>query len=208
MDIAKFKKLPVIGILRGISLDLIEPLVETAYESGLETLEITMNSENALGLIARAKKVAANRMTIGAGTVMDIDSMQTAQAAGASFAVLPTLVPEVVKYCLQNKIPVFPGALTPQEIYNAWRAGATMVKVFPARTVGPEYFREIKGPFKDIELLACGGVTPDNMRSYFYNGANAITFGASVFKQEWLQTRDFESIGNQIKKYIKQIPLE
>jgi 2-dehydro-3-deoxyphosphogluconate aldolase/(4S)-4-hydroxy-2-oxoglutarate aldolase len=208
MDIAKFKKLPVIGILRGISLDLIEPLVETAYEAGLETLEITLNTENALELIARAKKIAGSRMSIGAGTVMDIDAMQTAQAAGASFAVLPTLVPEVVKYCLQNKIPVFPGALTPQEIYNAWRAGATMVKVFPARTVGPEYFREIKGPFQDIQLLACGGVTPENMPAYFYHGANAITFGASVFKQEWLQTRDFDSIGKLIRKYIKQIPLE
>lgn len=62
-----------------------------------------------------------------------------------------------------------------------------MVKVFPAKCFGPEYFREIKGPFNDIELMAVAGVTPQNMRDYFSCGASAIAFGASVFRKEWLQ---------------------
>ncbi len=107
---------------------------------------------------------------------------------------------------LKNKIAVFPGALTPQEVHIAWEEGATMVKVFPAKFFGPEYFREIKGPFDDIELLACAGVTPWNLREYFSCGSSAAAFGASVFKKEWLQKKDYSKISNAIKRYIQQLP--
>ena len=81
-----------------------------------------------------------------------------------------------------------------------------MVKVFPAKFFGPDYFREIKGPFPDIELLACAGVTPENLKAYFENGASAIAFGASVFKKEWLAQRDFASIAESIKRYLCFFP--
>ena len=146
------------GILRGAEVDIIDPIVETVISSGLHTIKITLNTPGAPDLIRRMVKVAQNRLTIGAGTVLTMDDLHSALDAGATFIVLPTLVHDVVGYCTENKIPVFPGAFTPQEIYNAWRAGATMVKVFPAKFFGPTYFKEIKGPFQDIKLLACGGV--------------------------------------------------
>lgn len=80
-----------------------------------------------------------------------------------------------------------------------------MVKVFPSGVFGPAYFKEIKGPFDDIELLACGGVTPEGMKDYFANGASAIAFGASVFRREWLAKKDFASIGEAIKKFVMVI---
>jgi 2-dehydro-3-deoxyphosphogluconate aldolase/(4S)-4-hydroxy-2-oxoglutarate aldolase len=97
---------------------------------------------------------------------------------------------------------VFPGAFTPQEIYNAWVAGATMVKIFPAQFMGPGYIKEIKSPFDSIDMLACGGITPENIRSYFDCGASAVAFGGSVFQEEWLKARDFDSIGRSIKALI------
>jgi len=115
--------------------------------------------------------------------VLTLQDLESALGSGAGFIVLPVLVRAVVEYCVKNKIPVFPGALTPQEIYQAYASGATMVKVFPAKFFGPEYFREIKGPFNKIELLACGGVTPENLKNYFASGANAVTFGASVLRR-------------------------
>jgi len=118
---------------------------------------------------------------------------------------MPVLIKDVTEYCVKNKIPVFPGALTPKEIYAAWRSGATMVKVFPAVFFGPEYFKEIKAPFNDIELLACSGVRPDNLEAYFSNGASAVSFGASVFKKEWLGFRDFKSIGKRIEEYLEAL---
>lgn len=194
------------GIVRGVELEQIEPLIEAVISSGLKTLEITMNTQEAAQLIRKARKISQKHLMLGAGTVLDTDSLKQAIDAGATFIVMPTLVKDVLGYCLKNKIPVFPGALTPQEIYRVWKEGATMVKVFPAKFFGPEYFREIKGPFSDIELLACAGVTPSNMREYFTSGASAVAFGASVFKKEWLQTKDYPSITRAIKAYLEQLP--
>jgi len=203
MDIARFKKLPVMGILRAVGLDVIEPLTETIISSGLETVEIAMNSEDSCELIHKVAQTAKGRLMVGAGTVLNLASLDEALTAGATFIVMPTLVADVMDYCAKNIIPAFPGALTPKEIYEAWNAGATMVKVFPAGACGgPEYFKEIKGPFSNIELMACGGVTPENIKSYFANGASAVAFGASVFKKEWLVKGNFASIAQAIKKLI------
>jgi len=202
VDVARFKKFPLLGIIRGIESDTLEPLVETIITAGLETIEITMNTKGAAALISKAIKLSHKRLCIGAGTVLDIESLKSALSSGATFIVTPILVKDVLEYCLKNKVPVFPGGLTPKEIYEAWDRGATMVKVFPAQVFGPKYFKEIKGPFGDIELLACSGVSPDNLANYFENGASAVSFGASVFRKEWLENRDFKSISCRIKEYL------
>ncbi|OGW75613.1 MAG: hypothetical protein A2Z72_00430 [Omnitrophica bacterium RBG_13_46_9] len=202
MDIKKFAQLPIMGIIRGIEHGVVEPLAEGIVSAGLKTVEITMNTPGAEGLIREMAKAAKNRLVIGAGTVLEMDELRKALDAGATFIVMPTLVRDVTEYCAKNGIPVFPGALTPQEIYNAWRAGATMVKVFPAKFFGASYIMEIKGPFRDIELLACGGVTPENIRSFFSCGASAVAFGGSIFKKEWLAKRDFRSISKGIKSLV------
>ncbi|MDD5130855.1 MAG: bifunctional 4-hydroxy-2-oxoglutarate aldolase/2-dehydro-3-deoxy-phosphogluconate aldolase [Candidatus Omnitrophica bacterium] len=202
MDVAVFKKKPILGILRGIDIDLIEPLIETVISAGLETLEITMNTYDAAAIIKKAKQAGGKYLTLGAGTVLTRQELNSALKNGASFIVLPVLVKEVVEYCIKNKIPVFPGAFTPQEIYQAHKSGATMVKVFPGKFFGPEYLKEIKGPFAEIELLACGGVTPGNLKNYFAAGASAVTFGASIFRRDLLLAKDFKAIGRAVKEFI------
>lgn len=162
-----------------------------------------MNTEDAPLLIRRAVKIANKRLMIGAGTVLGMKSLKSALEAGATFIVMPVLIKDVIRYCVKNKIPAFPGALTPQEIYNAWDAGASMVKVFPSGFFGPKYFNEIKAPFDNIELLACGGVTVQNIKDYFSNGASAAAFGASIFKKEWLAQKNFAGIGESIKQLIE-----
>ncbi|MDY6893680.1 MAG: bifunctional 4-hydroxy-2-oxoglutarate aldolase/2-dehydro-3-deoxy-phosphogluconate aldolase [Chloroflexota bacterium] len=199
MDIDQFKRLPILGIVRGVEADAIEPLVETVVSARLQTIEITMNTPGAPDLIRRMVDAAGDRLTVGAGTVLTMESLHAALDAGATFIVMPTLVPDIVEYCAQRQIPVFPGALTPQEIYTAWCAGATMVKVFPARLFGPAYFKEIKGPFNDVELLACGGVTAENIGTYLSNGASAVAIGESVFRKEWLTSHQFTRIGEAVE---------
>jgi len=204
MDVDKFKELPIMGILRGAGAEIIEPLTEAVISSGLKTIEIAMNTAGAAESSGRMIKAAGKQLTIGAGTVLTKGALHSALDAGATFIVLPTLAVDIVKYCVKKKVPVFPGAFTPQEIYNAWRAGATMVKVFPAKFFGAGYIKEIKGPFNDIELLACGGVTPENIGSFFSAGASAVAFGGSVFKKEWLAGREFSHIEERIKKLITE----
>jgi 2-dehydro-3-deoxyphosphogluconate aldolase/(4S)-4-hydroxy-2-oxoglutarate aldolase len=207
VDVKKFKALPLLGILRDIDEDTIGPLVETVVASGLATIEVTMNTGGAATLIKKAVKIARDSLIIGAGTVLDLKDLKSATDSGATFVVMPVFIEGIVKYCMKNKIPVFPGAMTPQEIYLAWRSGATMVKVFPSGLFGPAYFRELKGPFKDIELLACGGVTPENMKDYFASGASAVAFGASVFRKDWLAARDFAKIGSAIRRFTDAMPV-
>jgi len=205
MDVARFKKKPLMGILRGIESKHLEPLLETIVSSGLETIEITMNTPGASALIRQARKLSRGKLVIGAGTVLDLEGLKSAMDSGASFIVMPVLIKEVLKVCLKKNIPVFPGALSPQEIYNAWEAGATMVKVFPAKFFGPGYFKEIKGPFNDIELMACSGVTPENLRDYLNCGASAVTFGSSVFRKECIEEGDYKGISRLIKEYLGQL---
>ena len=207
MDITQFKRKPVLGILRGATLDIIEPLIESVIAAGLETIEITMNTPYAVDLIRKAHAVSQGRLMLGAGTVLTVENAKAAVDAGATFIVMPVLIRDVLAYCVKMSLPVFPGALSPQEIYNAWNEGATMVKVFPANFFGPEYFREIKGPFDQVELLACGGVTPENMQAYFSHGARAVSFGASVFKKDWLARKDFSSIAHSIEAFLKKLPV-
>jgi 2-dehydro-3-deoxyphosphogluconate aldolase/(4S)-4-hydroxy-2-oxoglutarate aldolase len=77
-----------------------------------------------------------------------------------------------------------------------------MVKVFPAGLFGPDYFKEVHGPFQDVELLACGGVSAENISTFFSCGASAVAFGGSIFKQEWLMRREFDCIAESIKALI------
>lgn len=203
MDIAKFQQKPFLGILRGIDSEVLEPLLNTIISSGLKTIEITMNTQGAAELIRKTVEISQGKLMVGAGTVLNMKSMQQALDAGATFIVSPVLIEDIVGYCANNKIPVFPGALTVQEIYNAWNAGATMVKVFPAKVFGPPYFKEVKAPLNEIKLLACGGVNPENIKQYFDCGADAVAFGTSVFKKEWLDKKDFKSIEESIKKLMQ-----
>ncbi|MBI4825589.1 MAG: bifunctional 4-hydroxy-2-oxoglutarate aldolase/2-dehydro-3-deoxy-phosphogluconate aldolase [Nitrospirae bacterium] len=202
MDVNRFKELPILGILRGITSESVKPLTETAVSSGLKAIEITMNTPDAAGLISQMVRAADGRIAVGAGTVLSLKDLHSALDAGATFIVMPTLISDVMEYCVKNSIPVFPGALTPQEIYNAWNAGATMVKVFPAKFFGPSYMKEIKGPFQDIKLLACGGISAETIGQFFSSGADAVAFGGGIFKKEWIDAGKFALIEEAITKLI------
>jgi 2-dehydro-3-deoxyphosphogluconate aldolase/(4S)-4-hydroxy-2-oxoglutarate aldolase len=202
MDVKKFKEFPLMGILRDIKLDAAGKLVETVLASGLKCVEVTMNTSGAAKLIKSMKGFAKGDLMIGAGTVLTMDDLRQGLDSGASFIVMPTLVVDVMAYCAKRSIPVFPGAFSPQEVYNCWQAGATMVKVFPAKFFGPDYIKELKGPFKNVELLACGGVNPDNIGEFFSCGASAVAFGGSIFKKEWIDKGEFSKIAEGIKALI------
>jgi 2-dehydro-3-deoxyphosphogluconate aldolase/(4S)-4-hydroxy-2-oxoglutarate aldolase len=202
MDIDRFRSLPVMGILRGGDVSLVGDLVAALVRAGLETLEITLNTPDAPSMIRRARDVAGDALMIGAGTVLDRSGVVTALEAGAGFIVSPVLVPEVMAECRSRGVPAFPGALTPQEIFAAASAGAAMVKVFPASVFGPSYFREVRGPFEGIELLACGGVRASNCAEYFSAGAAAIAFGGSVFSLARFAARDYEAVGRDVAALV------
>jgi len=114
------------GIIRGLPVDRAAGFAGCVVSSGLKTLEVTMNTDSAGEVLKIIKKTAGEKLMLGAGTVLTVDDLKEALDCGAGFIVLPTLVKEVVEQCVKKNVPVFPGALSPQEIYQAWLAG-----VFP-----------------------------------------------------------------------------
>ncbi len=208
MNLSEFKKLPVLGILRGIEQKHVYPLTRAVVASGLKFIEVTMNTPGAEDMIREMVTVSAGELSVGAGTVLNLEDLNKALAAGAEFIVSPVLVEEVVVSCNELNIPVFPGALTPQEVFNAWNAGATMVKVFPTKQLGPGYIKELKGPFDQIEMMACGGVNKDTIAEFFQCGASAVGFGGSIFRKEWMVSGQYEHITAAIRELISAAQLE
>lgn len=199
-----FAATPIIGILRGIHKDVMLATVNAAFDGGLRCIEITMNTPDAVDLIAMADREKRPGTFIGAGTVVTGASCEEAIQAGAKFIVAPTVQTEVVDICKRRSIPVFPGALTPSEVYAAWKAGAYMVKVFPVSAMGgPSYIRELRGPFESVPLLACGGVTLDNLNEYFAAGAHGIAIGARVFNLQVIKAGNFRKIREAIAALVQ-----
>lgn len=178
---ALFKKLPVVGILRFFKRAEVEKLVPASLEGGLNTIEVTMNSAGAEDLIRLTADLVGAKGNVGAGTVTDIPTLDKALKAGASFIVTPAVVPDVIKACVERKVPVMPGAMTPTEILTAWRLGATMVKVFPADQLGPGHIKAVKAPFPEIPLMPTGGVTVETLPAFKKAGADAFGVGGPLF---------------------------
>ena len=126
----------VIGILRGVDKDFFSKIVDAAFAVGLQALEVTMNTENVLPMIeANLGKVPKGAL-LGVGTVRTVQEAKAAISAGAMFLVTPSVNIEVIEYATGQEVPVVAGALTPTEIFTAWQAGASMVKVFPCGAMG------------------------------------------------------------------------
>ena len=204
-DLPYFEGEPVLGILRGIKLEKLDQIFEVIVDSGLKYIEITLNTPEAPKLIRTAVLKYGKSICIGAGTVLTSEDYNVSVESGAKFIVSPTLNENVADRCLLEKIPYFPGALTPTEVERCWQAGATMVKVFPASRFGPPYFKEIKAPFNNIKLMAVGGVGIDNMLDYLNFGASALAFGGSVFSVSRMDAGEYHQIAEDLKAFLLKI---
>ncbi len=196
---------PVVGILRDIPEGTEESCAKISAKCGLKAIEVTMNTPAATGIIKKLKS-AANPLgiSVGAGTVRNLRDLECALSAGAEFIVSPNTVKEVIEECARKNIPSIPGALSPTEVQFACDAGATCVKVFPVNCVGgPAYIKALRGPFRDIPLLACGGVSTENVKEFILGGANLVAFGGSIFKPSLMRENDWESIARKLSEFIE-----
>lgn len=178
-------------------------VVEALKQAGLRVAEVTMTVPNAIGAISSVAKRFAGEVLVGAGTVTDAETVRRAVDAGADFIVTPCLVPEVIDAARRADVAVLPGALTPTEVFEAFRLGGDMVKVFPAQSVGGAgYLRALRGPFPDIPLVPTGGVTLDNMREMFDAGAAAVGVGTELIPKDALARRDYAAIGALATQFL------
>ncbi len=187
----------VVAIARRLSSEAAPVVADALAEGGVHAFEITLNEPKAVAFRAIETVAASGSdVAIGAGTVLTIEDAGLAIDSGATFLVMPTTDPELVRWAAARGIPAFPGAATPTEILAAWRAGAAAVKLFPASALGPSFVRECRGPFPDIPLVPTGGVTADTAGSFIAAGAVAVGLGS------WLVG---DGVANGVTRRARQV---
>ncbi|MBS1673412.1 MAG: bifunctional 4-hydroxy-2-oxoglutarate aldolase/2-dehydro-3-deoxy-phosphogluconate aldolase [Actinobacteria bacterium] len=154
------------------------PLLAALAAGGIHVVEFAFTTPGVTDLIAASADAPGVR--VGAGTVTTAAEARDAIAAGAAFLVTPAVITEVAEAGAAHGVPVIMGAFTPTEALGAHRLGAAAVKIFPAETVGPGYFRHLHGPFPHLPLVASGGLHEGNAAEYLRAGALAVTAGSSV----------------------------
>ena len=198
-------EVPIIGILRGISAGFFAPLMQAAFGAGLQAIEITMNTEGAEEIVAANRAKVPPGKYLGMGTIRSVTEAERGAEAGAMFFVTPNYNPEVIKFAKRVNIPVIAGGLTPTEVYNAWQAGASMVKIFPCRALGgPQYIRELLGPFDNIPLVAVGGVSLDNLEEYLKAGVSGVGIGVPLFGHQAIVDQDLEAVSSNVAMFVER----
>ena len=195
----------IVAILRGCDPGNVLDIATALYEGGVRLLEITLNSPGALEAIAAVSRRWGDRMVVGAGTVLTEDEVREAVGAGARFVISPSLDPEVIRVTKALGAVSVPGALTATEILAAWRGGADIVKVFPA-SVGPAYFRDMRGPLPQIPLMPTGGVNLENIKEFRKAGVAAFGVGSAlVSSAQGVSEVELEVLKGRAKAFVEAV---
>ncbi|WP_168193878.1 bifunctional 4-hydroxy-2-oxoglutarate aldolase/2-dehydro-3-deoxy-phosphogluconate aldolase [Lysinibacillus sp. SGAir0095] len=202
---SKLQDIQLIPVLRKVPYTLCQELVKALKVGGIKAVEITMDSENAAELIQEAKRQNAGELLVGAGTVLTIEDCEKAMDAGAEFIVSPSLNLDVVRMCIEKNIPVIPGVFTPTEMQTAFSAGAEIIKLFPASSLGTKFIKDVKGPLSHIQIMTTGGINIDTAKSYLDAGAQIVGAGSDLVKKEWLQSENWEAITNEAIAWNKSL---
>ena len=195
----------IMAIIRHNAFFNVSELFNALLEAECTVIEITLNSFKAFNRITEAAKEFQGKIELGAGTVLSVNDAKSALDSGATYIVSPVLNLELIDFCVKQNVSVFPGVATPTEAYNAFSAGASMVKLFPAGSFGPEYVKAIKGPLSNLKVLAVGGVSVSNVADYFSNGADAVAFGASIVKPEYLDEHNYDAIKDGVIDLLQAV---
>ncbi|OJW05408.1 MAG: hypothetical protein BGO39_33650 [Chloroflexi bacterium 54-19] len=199
----------VVVVIRLDDLSKAADLTRALLDGGVTALEFTMTNPQALEVLTAIKSAfpefTQGTAVIGAGTVLTPDDARAALAAGAQFVVTPVSNFETIKVCTDAGVPIVPGALTPTEIINAWNAGASAIKVFPARAFGPAYFKDLREPLPFLKLIPTGGVSLGNGADFIKNGAIALGVGGNLVDKKLVAAGDWEAIRQKTAAYVELV---
>jgi 2-dehydro-3-deoxyphosphogluconate aldolase/(4S)-4-hydroxy-2-oxoglutarate aldolase len=167
---------------------------EALRGGGVTAIEVTLTVPGAADVIRAMARGKGPGVLVGAGTVLDAAAASEVIAAGADFVVSPISDGDVIRTCREAGVLVAPGAFTPTEIMAAWRAGADIVKVFPATSLGPRFFRDLRGPLPQVRLMPTGGVTVENARDFLEAGACCVGIGTALLDRKDIEMGDWEAV--------------
>jgi 2-dehydro-3-deoxyphosphogluconate aldolase/(4S)-4-hydroxy-2-oxoglutarate aldolase len=196
------REIGLVPVLRAESEEQALALATAVAAGGVNVLEVTMTVPGAFRVMRRLAKELPS-ILIGAGTVLDAETARLCILEGAEFVVSPALKIATIEMCHRYGVPVIPGALTPTEILTAWEAGADVVKVFPASSMGgAKYLKSIKAPLPQIELIPTGGVSLATAAELLEAGALALGVGADLVDPKAIAEGHPETITENARKYL------
>ena len=203
--LSQLKQQKVIAVIRASEVSLTRQLALAVASGGMQLIEITWNSAGASELIAQLRVELPN-CTIGTGTLLNLQQMREAIAAGAQFLFTPHVDPVMIKAAVDIGVPIIPGALSPTEMVTAWSSGASCVKVFPVEAVGGvRYIKSLRGPLGHIPLIPTGGVTLENAKEFLQAGAAAVGLSSQLFPKEFVETGNWEAIAQKSQNLLQKI---
>lgn len=201
----RLHKIGLIAVIRGPSLELTLKMVEALVAGGVQGIEITYTTPNALQVVKTLDQTFGERIVLGMGTLTEPAQAQEAAQAGARFLVSPICAAELGSAMVATGMPVMIGALTPTEIYQAHRLGSDVVKIFPGAIVGPAYIKALKGPFPQIEMMPTGGVSAANVGEWFAAGVFGVGAGSELCPTAWAKDGRFTDIIQRAAEFVKAV---
>lgn len=195
-------KRPLVAILRGISPDEAEAIVDTLIDTGFELIEVPLNSPDPFVSIERVCKRFARDCLIGAGTVLNASDCARVADAGGRLMVSPNVDADVLATAQARQMVTMPGVLSPTEAFLALRCGASALKFFPASTLGPSGIAAQRAVLpKDTVVGAVGGVSETNLAAYVTMGIRCFGLGSSLYRPGMTLSQVRDAAQTSIRAY-------
>lgn len=174
---------PLVAIIRGVTPAEAPAIGQAIYDAGIRVIEVPLNSPEPFRSIRALAEHFDDQALIGAGTVLDPDDVQRVAEAGGQLIVSPNTYAPVIEATVKSGMVSAPGYFTPSEAFKALRAGAHVLKFFPAEAATPAVIKGQKAVLpKDVPVLVVGGIKPDNMRPWLAAGASGFGLGSGIYK--------------------------
>jgi 2-dehydro-3-deoxyphosphogluconate aldolase/(4S)-4-hydroxy-2-oxoglutarate aldolase len=192
----------IIAVVRAQRTDQVIPLSQALLAGGVNAIEITMTTPNAIEAIASARAKLPPEALVGVGTVLDATTCRAAIEAGAEFVVTPLCRPGLVEIAHRLDRPIMLGAYTPTEAQTAYEAGADFIKLFPADSVGPAFIKALRAPLPHLRIVPTGGVELHNAAEFLKAGCAALGVGSALVSPKLLQESNWEELTRRAAAFV------
>lgn len=200
----------IVAIIRGFAPDICLKLAEAYAKGGIRLVEVTFNQKSpetwkdTADAIRSIKARFGVDLHVGAGTVLTEEQLGICADAGGEYMITPNVKPELIRSCVAKGLVAMPGALTPSEAVDAWEAGASFVKVFPAGSLGTGYVKALRAPLSHIPFLAVGGISPDNVADFMRAGCVGAGVGGNLCNKEWIAAGAWDKIADAARLLVER----
>jgi len=202
---AALETLGVVAVVRLKDAARVRDTVDALAAGGVRAIEVTMTVPGAVDVLREIAPGLPSDFIVGAGTVLDVDTARAVIDAGASFVVGPVFRKDVIRACHEFGAAAVPGCFSPTEILAAHDAGADIVKVFPATSLGPQFIKDVRAPLPQVKLMPTGGVSLDNAGDWIRAGAVAVGLGSALVDAAAVARGDFETIAANARRVVANV---